>query len=177
MRCLLDFSQAVKLKRVLEVNAMEPAQTFWRYLMGVMTDRAAIEWCKVFGSRQDDTHWTRATPRGQHDRIRQGLLAAIKLDEKGWANYRVSVVDYRNQIGAHHDLDANVLKYPHFGVALQAAYYLYDRLNELLKDEERGGLPESLERWSNTVAGNMTPIVRHAFAGSAKLGSNMPGRG
>lgn len=173
MRCLLKFAQAVEVKRVLEAYAMEPAQTFWHYLMSRMTDNAAIEWAKVFGARDDDTHWTQALPKDQHDDARQGLLVAVKMSKQGWTNYRKSVVDYRNKMAAHHDLDINLEKYPHYDAALQAAYFIYGRLYGLLKEDEGGGLPESLERWSKTVAKNMTPIIRHAFAGSAKLGSNM----
>ena len=173
MRCLLGFAQAVKVKHVLENIAMDPAQTFWRYLMGLMTDNAAIEWSKVFGSRDADTHWSQALPKDQHDDARQGLLTVVKMKDEDWAKYRKSVVDYRNQMAAHHDLDANLEKYPHYDAALQAAYFIYGHLYGLLKAGEGGGLPESLERWSETVAKNMTPIIKHAFAGSAKLGSNM----
>lgn len=173
MRCLLDFAQSVKVKRVLEANAMEPAQTFWRYLMGVMSDRAAIEWSKVFGAHGDDTHWTRAISTDQHDDTRRELLNALGMNDADWTSYRDSIVGYRNQIAAHHDLDADVKKYPHYDIALKAAYSIYARLYLHVNDNERGGLPESLKRWSDTVARNMTPIIRHAFEGSAKLGSNM----
>lgn len=173
LRCLLEFAQAVEIKRLLTAVAQDPPQTFWRYTTGVMTDIAAIEWCKVFGAYGEDTHWTHVIPKEKCDETRKGLLAAVKMNEEGWTKYHASVLNYRNQMGAHHDLGANIEKYPHFDSALQAAYFIYGRLYAILKDGESGGIPEPLERWSKTVAGNMAPIIRHAFAGSAKLGSNM----
>jgi hypothetical protein len=41
--------------------------------------------------------------------------------------------------------------------------------------DQLGGIPTSLDRWSNTVAGNMSAIIRKAFKASASLGSNVPG--
>jgi hypothetical protein len=173
MHCLLKFAQVVKIKRVLVAEALHPAQTFWYFVTGATTDIATIEWCKVFGSHGDDTHWTRVLPPKEHDRTRQDLLTTVKLDQEKWEQYRDSVVRYRNQLGAHHDLDANVDKFPHFDHALLAAYFMYERFYNLLPENELGGLPQSLERWSDTVIGNITPIIKKAFAGSAPLGSNM----
>lgn len=173
MRCLLQFAQAVKVKREVEATALDPPQTFWLYLTNVMTDKAAIEWSKVFGSWDEDTHWTKAVSREKRGEVREKLLAAVQMDGKSWKTYRLTVVNYRNQMAAHHDLDANLEKYPYYDVALTAAYFIYEQLRGLVNEGERGGLPESLERWSTTVSGNMAAIIRNAFAGSAKLGSNV----
>jgi hypothetical protein len=177
MHCLLHFAQAVKVKRSVEANALDPPQTFWVYLQNLMSEKATIEWSKVFGSWDDDTHWTRAVPKDQHDETRRQLLDVVGMEGKQWKEYRSTIVDYRNQIVAHHDLEANIAKYPHYDAALKAAYFIYGRLHGLVHHDSRGGLPESLEQWSNTVAGNMTAIIRNAFAGSAPMGSNMKKKG
>ena len=74
---------------------------------------------------------------------------------------------------AHHDLDAAVPKYPQYDKALVAAYFMFDRLRGFADPDRLGGIPTSLDQWSNTVAGNMSAIVRAAFSGSAPLGSNV----
>jgi hypothetical protein len=66
-------------------------------------------------------------------------------------------------------------RYPHYDTALLAAYYMYDHLLPLAPDEGRGALPQSLSRWSTTVAGNMAVIINAAYRGSVGLGSNIPG--
>jgi hypothetical protein len=143
-------------------------------------DMAAIEWAKVFGRYSDDTHWTKVVPKDQHDRVRADLLAHLSLSPKEWTEYRDSIVSYRDQVVAHHDLAASVAKYPHFDVALKAAYFMFDRMRGFADPDELGGIPPDLDRWSRGVAGNMKAIVRKAFEASAKLGSNVhpkPGKG
>jgi hypothetical protein len=63
MHRLMAFAQAVKMRRVVEAVAADPPQVFWRYVANLMSDNAAIEWAKVFGSYEEQTHWTRAIPK------------------------------------------------------------------------------------------------------------------
>ena len=158
---------------MIEGIALEPKQTFWIMTITLLADAAAIEWSKVFGSRDEDTHWTKVVPKEQHKDIRAAMLRELNLSQKEWEAYRDSIVDYRNQMVAHHDLDAAVAKYPHYDKALVAAYFMFDRLRGFADPDWLGGIPTSLDRWSNTVSGNMSPIVRAAFDGSAALGSNV----
>jgi len=139
-------------------------------------DMAAIEWCKVFGSWDEDTHWTNVVPEDEHDRVRADLLAHLRMAPEDWEEYWTSITDYRNKVVAHHDLAATVLKYPHYDVALQAAHFMFGCLRDFADPDELGGIPTDLDRWSDTVAGNMSAIVRAAFAASAPLGSNIRGK-
>ena len=83
-------------------------------------------------------------------------------------------MSYRNQMVAHHDLDATVAKYPHYDVAILAANFMFDQLRSVADPDSLGGIPTSLDRWSRTVSGNMSAIVKKAFEASALLGSNVP---
>jgi hypothetical protein len=53
------FAELVKVRRMIEGIASGPKQTFWNMTMSLLLDAAAIEWSKVFGSRKEDTHWTK----------------------------------------------------------------------------------------------------------------------
>ena len=177
LHCLMLFAQWIKVRRMIEEIAVEPKQTFWIMTINLIADAAAIEWSKVFGSWDEDTHWTKVVPKDQHEVMRIALLKCINLNQSEWEAYRVSIVEYRNQLVAHHDLDAAVTKYPHYDKALEAAYFMFDQLRRFAEDEELGGIPSSLDGWSKTVAGNMSAIVRAAFTASATLGSNVRGGG
>ena len=168
------FAQWVQVRRMIEGIAVEPAQTFWNMNINLLADAAAIEWAKVFGSREEDTHWTKAFPKERHDEIRKALLAHVGLSVEKWAEYRDSIVSYRNQIVAHHDLDASVEKYPHYDVAISASTFMFDQIRGAANPDTLGGIPTSLDRWSGTVAGNMSAIVKKAFEASSTLGSNIP---
>jgi hypothetical protein len=168
------FAQSIQVRRMIEGIALEPKQSFWIMTVNLLADTAAIEWCKVFGSWDEDTHWTRVIPKERHDDIRAGLLKTTGLKQEEWEEYRNIIVSYRDQMVAHHDLDATVAKYPHYDVAISAAIFIFDQLRNIADPDSLGGIPSSLDRWSQTVAGNMSAIVKKAFEASATLGSNVP---
>jgi hypothetical protein len=171
---LMAFTQAVHVRRMIEGIAIEPKQTFWIMTLNLLIDSAAIEWCKVFGSWDEQTHWTKAIRKKDHDQVRTELHSALGLDSAGWETYRETIVEYRNQLIAHHDLDATVAAHPQFDVALLAAAFMFDQLRARADQDWLGGIPISLDRWARAVAANMTPIVTRSFAASAVLGSNVP---
>lgn len=170
---LMLFAQAVHVKRMIERIAAEPKQTFWIMTMNLLMDSAALEWSKVFGSSNEDTHWTQVFPNEAQERIRAELLQRLKMQQADWERYRDSVVGYRNQLVAHHDLAASVAAYPRFDAALVAASVVFDQVRAAADQEWLGGIPTSLERWARTVAGNMSAIVVKSFAASAELGPNV----
>jgi hypothetical protein len=50
----------VHLRRELVKVCAEPKLNFWRVMYGNLTDTAALEWCKLFGSDDSETqpvHW------------------------------------------------------------------------------------------------------------------------
>ncbi len=158
---------------MIEKIALEPRQSFWIMTVNLLADSAAVEWCKVFGSWNEDTHWTKVVPTEQHDQIRADLLKAIEFTQTEWEEYRNNIMSYRDMIVVHHDLDASVAKYPHYDVAILAANFIFDQLRNIADPDYLGDIPTSLDRWSQTVAGNMEVIVRKAFEASATLGSNV----
>lgn len=162
---------------MIEGIALEPKQTFWIMTINLLGDAAAIEWFKVFGSWDEDTHWTKVVPETQHEEVRTALLRQLRLSQEEWEAYRDSIITYRNQMVAHHDLGTAVTMYPHYDKALESAYFMFGRLRAFADPDELGGIPTSLDRWSDTVARNMSAIVRVAFAASARLGSNVPVHG
>lgn len=171
----MAFAQSIKVRRMVEEIALDPKQTFWIMTVNLLADAAAIEWCKVFGSRDEDTHWTRVISSGSHDEVRAALLAELGFSQSEWEAYHRSILQYRNEIVAHHDLGASIAKYPRYDSAIVAANFMFDQFRNVADPDELGGIPTSLERWSAGVAGNMSIIVRKAFQASASLGSNVPG--
>ncbi len=158
---------------MIEGIALDPKQTFWILTVNLLADAASLEWSKVFGSWEEDTHWTRVVPQNRHDEVRTALLLELGFTRAEWKAYRNEIVGYRNEIVAHHDLDATVATYPRYDKAIAAANFMFNQLRSIADPEQLGGIPTSLDRWSTTVAGNMSVIVRKAFQASATLGSNV----
>ncbi|UIF89992.1 hypothetical protein [Cupriavidus sp. UYPR2.512] len=115
----------VLLQRVLYELIPDTRVDLWRVMRGASLDYGLIEWCKIFGNRSDDTHWTKLVPNDRHDVFRDGLLAAVGKSSREWEEYHSAMKDYRDQLAAHHDLDAKPTHYPSFDAALEAAYYYY----------------------------------------------------
>lgn len=173
MHRLMAFAQWVRVRRMILDIALEPKQTFWNMTMNLLLDAAILEWAKVFGSWDEDTHWTKALPLAEHDATRAALLKYLGLTAQEWGEQHAALLAYRNQLVAHHDLDATVTKIPYFDTALKAACFMFDRIRAVADQNWLGNIPTDLDRWSNTVAGNMSAIVRKAHAASATLGSNV----
>jgi len=100
----------------------------------------------------------------------------LNFSDEEWKVYRASIVDYRNQMVAHHDLGATIANYPQYDKALVAANFMFGKLRGLVDPDWLGGIPTSLDRWSSGVADNMSKIVHPAFCASAHLGSNITRR-
>ena len=97
---------------MIEEIALDPKQTFWTMTVNLLADSAALEWSKVFGSWDEDTHWTRAVRAERRDEHRAALLVELGFTQTEWKAYRNEIVDYRNGMVAHHDLNATVREIP-----------------------------------------------------------------
>lgn len=95
-------------------------------MMGGALDLAVIDWCKIFGSREEDTHWTKLVPNTDHVVFREGLLRAIEMNEDQWSEYHGQVKGYRDEFAAHQDLAPSTKHFPKLDTALTAAYYYYE---------------------------------------------------
>jgi len=169
----MAFAQWLRVRRMISEIALEPKQTFWNMTANLLLDAAILEWAKVFGSWDEDTHWTKVIPVAQHDATRAEMLQFLGLTPQEWEEQHASLLNYRNQLVAHHDLDAAVTTVPYFDTALTAAFFMFDRIRALADQDWLGNVPTDLDQWSNNVAGNMSAIVRKAHAASATLGSNV----
>lgn len=170
LHCLQLFAQAVKVKRLIEEVALDPKVSFWVYTTNVLLNEAVIQWCKVFGSTEEQTHWTKSFEQQQREKIRNELYQHLGMTKNQWREYRATVVDFRNQMAAHHDLDAAIQKYPHFGAALNAADFMYEQLLKQVPDEKGGELAwQGLLKWADHVSSHMRPTIVRSFESSAAL--------
>jgi hypothetical protein len=86
---LMVFAQSIRVRRMVEEIAVEPKQTFWIMTVNMLGDTAALEWSKVFGSWDEDTHWTCVVPKERHDEVRADLLKATGLSQEGSVEFQV----------------------------------------------------------------------------------------
>lgn len=145
---LRSFVDAVALTRALRELSPDPYS--FKVAQAASFDIAVISWCILFGSdnaEQQKLHWKNMF---DENAFRGGLLDALSLTLDEWRTYRKTVVDYRNELAAHRDLNPETKYHPNFDKALLAADFYHERLREKIKvqigaDTEGGTLLEQFE--------------------------------
>lgn len=137
-----DFIRNVHLKRALEAIDNKPRLIFWSVMYGNLMDMAVIEWCKLFGSDDDEhqpVHWKNMVAECDHDKFRDALYTHLKLSKEKFVEVWIEMKGYRDNHAAHFNLDwlapEKEPKYPVFDLPLEAAYFYYDHLLHMLKDQ------------------------------------------
>jgi hypothetical protein len=141
----------VHLRRELVKVCAEPKLNFWRVMYGNLTDTAALEWCKLFGSDDNETqpvHWKSIAQ--DQDRFREDMLRAIGVTREAWNEYWAEMKTYRDHAVAHFDprQSVTIARYPPFDLALKSSYFYYIYLRAELAKLGEGLLPEDLEQYS-----------------------------
>jgi hypothetical protein len=123
---LRSFIDSVALSRAIR-GLEEHAYSFTVAQIAAF-DTAAISWCILFGSdnaEQQRLHWKNMFAP---DPFREGLLHSVGMTLDDWTAYRQGVVDYRNELAVHRDLDPTTRFHPNFDKALLAADFYHQRL-------------------------------------------------
>jgi hypothetical protein len=79
------------------------AENYWTYVFNNFLDMAVLEWCKVFGSRGEGTHWS--TLVEDPDAFRTAMLGEFHLTRDEWDKYWERMKNYRDSRIAHHTRD------------------------------------------------------------------------
>ena len=76
----------------------EFVQNYWILIFNNFLDIAVLEWCKVFGSNNDATHWSNKITK--KDKFRAELLARLNYTESEWEAYWNNIKGYRDCVVA-----------------------------------------------------------------------------
>lgn len=145
MGLLVQIVRCIQMKKVLSEVDPDPKLNFWRLIHGSFMDLPALDWCKIFGSDAEPTHWK--TVNSDHNEFRKSLLGHLKISEKEWADYWVHMKDFRDKLVAHHSSNTSVDKYPEFDIALRSSYFYYDHLRNISTESNSDPI-ENLESYS-----------------------------
>ena len=94
-KTLFDASEAltnlvrnIHLRRQLSAVRADPHLVFWRLIYGDLSDIVVLEWCKLFGSDDDERqplHWKNVIP--DPSKFRNDLFAELQIYESKWRSY------------------------------------------------------------------------------------------
>lgn len=132
---VVAFTRNVQMLRAFDELYQRRDQNFWIIINGNFLDVAVLEWCKLFGSDNQDhqpAHWKNVVPTADHTAFRSELLLKLGTTGDDWRRYRDGLVNYRNRQAAHLDWrPPRPPNFPHFEMGLNAAYHYYDWLLSL----------------------------------------------
>jgi hypothetical protein len=151
---LASLVRNIQLRRALSAACAEPHLNFWRVIYGDLTDLAVLEWCKLFGSDDEERqplHWKNVV--GDHNQFRSALFSALSISAIEWSAYWTEMKRYRDQAVAHYDpRRSEITNYPKFDLALGSAYVYYSYVVSELRKVGIEQIPADLEEYSNSFA-------------------------
>ncbi len=147
INCLVAIVRSVGIKRALSAVAPDPDLNFWRVISGGMLDLAVIDWCKIFGTDDQDTHWKKQVPEIEHESFRKGMFLYMNISETEWVKSWKHFTYYRNNFAAHNSSAVTGGKYPELDVVLKSSFYYYSYLRENVLNSKSIRIPMSLEKY------------------------------
>ena len=166
---LVHLARSAHLKRVLtDINA-KPTLNFWRLILGSHLDISVLEWCKVFGSNAEKTHWKNVVPTAEHNRFRNELLTTIQMTQEEWTSYWESMKKYRDRQVAHYEELPLGSAYPVLDSALSSSYFYYKYLIAELRKLGETRFPDDLEEYCIRFSLQTSEIAKQAVAATTDI--------
>jgi hypothetical protein len=159
------------VRNIAQYRSLEPfkdefEQNYWILILNNFLDIATLEWCKVFGSRSEATHWSSLVE--DIEGFRNGMLEKLGVSQAEWDAYWENIKNYRDQVVAHHQRTSDVSHYPDFGHALVSCFYYYEILIKQLRAFRVYDYPDNLEEYFQkylTQAEHFSDIAYRATKG------------
>lgn len=166
---LVHLARSAMIKRALTEVDPEPHLNFWRLIHGNQLDIAVLEWCKVFGSDGEATHWKKIVPPADHGRFRDGLFGAVGVTADEWAAYWNEMKKYRDNLVAHHIELNKVDNYPVLNLAVKSSSFYYSYLIKELRLLGETRYPEDLQIYCQAFESQAREIAAAAVASTAAI--------
>ena len=162
---LANLVRNIQLRRELSAECAAPHLNFWRVIYGDLSDIAVLEWCKLFGSDDEEyqpLHWKNIV--SDQVQFRRDLFSRLRIYESKWRSYWNEMKRYRDQSVAHHDIRRFEIKnYPQFDLALEAAYFYYEFIVDELRKMGIEQQPSDLREYSKAFAAQCRDIANAAM--------------
>jgi len=166
---LVHLVRSTAMKRALTEVDPTPHLNFWRLIHGNQLDIAVLEWCKVFGSDGEATHWKKIVPPASHEQFRNGLFAAVGVTADTWVAYWNEMKAYRDNLIAHHIELNRVANYPTLDLALKSSFFYYSYLIKELRSLGETRYPDDLQTYYEAFESQAREIAALAIASTAAV--------
>jgi hypothetical protein len=120
------------MKKVLAEVDPSPALNFWRLIHGSFMDLPVLDWCKIFGSNAEPTHWKGVVD--DPNQFRLDLLADLKISKEDWEQYWNQMKSYRDELVAHFEAGTEVANFPDLNIAMKSSCFYYNHLYVIINE-------------------------------------------
>jgi len=168
---LANLVRSAHLKRALTHVDPDPALNFWRVIYGNLLDMAVIEWCKLFGSDNEDhqqVHWKNVFQ--DESAFRDGLHQCLGISRNAFFAYWEELKTYRDTAAAHLDLvKPRVPFYPTLDHAIASSCYYYAQLIPALRDRVMTRYPDDLQAYGEAFLVQTVDIASKAMMATKNM--------
>ena len=169
LQVVVNMTRCVALKRAISAADPDPALNFWRVVHGNLLDVVVLDWCKLFGSADEEhqqVHWKNVF--ADESAFRAGLFAHVNMDQDAWCSYWQQMKNYRDQHVAHLDFNRReVTHYPDLEPALSSALYYYRHLIKELRALGEVNFPDDLSTYYEAFLIQAVEIAKVATASTS----------
>lgn len=134
---LWNFTRSLAYYRAIQqdLNNIESNKEFWEYTMNAYYLRAITDWCIVFGTDSNESHWKKLSQSEREklqSKVRPLIRAAANFTQNEWDQYHEEVTGFRNGYASHRNVNftSNV---PSLDKAYEIAKSYFEWLKELLR--------------------------------------------
>ncbi len=166
---LVHLARSIAMKCALTAVEPEPKLNFWRLVLGNQLDIAVLEWCKVFGSHAEATHWKNVVPVTEHDQYRIDLLTSLGVNADDWSSYWEEMKEYRDNLVAHHIEAAKVPNYPKLDLALHSSFFHYKYVIGKLRALNETRYPNDLQAYYGAFEAQAREIAKVSTAATSDM--------
>lgn len=153
--------------RALSHYMDECNQNYWILIYNNFLAIAILEWCKLFGTDSEPTHWK--TLVDDHNIFRQELLQTIGIDQSDWDTYWENIKNYRKEILAHHKQNPNVTHYPSLDIALESSFHYFTWLVAKLQHLNIYFVPDDLREYYDSFLSQASKFAKVSYISTKEI--------
>jgi hypothetical protein len=164
--------RSIHLKRALVAVDPEPKLNFWRLIHASLLDVAVLDWCKLFGSddeQRQPVHWKNMIADKQ--KFKDSMFSTLNIDETAWKSYWNEMKRYRDTHVAHLDFNrrAEVTHYPTLQLAVESASFYYEQVLPQWRALGRGDFPDDVRAYCTAFEEQSKMIAKVALDSTNNL--------
>ncbi|ADP98875.1 hypothetical protein HP15_3111 [Marinobacter adhaerens HP15] len=172
----MAFVRSALIARQLSASIKELGVTniIWTQLINSSYTTAVIEWCKAYGTNNEEFHWKKVF--GENSSFITDLSWELNLTKDDLERYRVAMTEARSKRIAHSNMDGEAeIKLPQFDTAINMARATHALVIELIPriptepNEIYRLNPPNFESWITHLQDSISSTIPDALAATKNV--------